>query len=89
MTSNTSITELRNLSKAHINIVIRQEGLETAKYLEKKYGTPYIYKRPYGFDKTLSWLEEIKNVLNIEMNSKFIEDEKIFLMSSQFLVKHF
>ncbi len=76
MTSNTSITSLRNLSKAHINIVIRQEGLETAKYLEKKYGIPYIYQRPYGFSNTVKWLEDIKSVLNLEISNKFIEDEK-------------
>ncbi len=76
MTSNTSITSLRNMSKSHINIVIRQEGLETAKYLEKKYGTPYIYQRPYGFDNTIKWLEDISKVLSLEFNNEFIESEK-------------
>ncbi len=76
MTSNTSITSLRNMAKAHINIVIRQEGLETAKYLEQKYGTPFIYQRPYGFSNTVKWLEDIKSILNLEINNKFIEDEK-------------
>ncbi len=76
MTSNTSVTELRNMAKAHINIVIRQEGLETAKYLEKKYGTPYIYQRPYGLANTVKWLEEIKAVLNLEINEEFIKNEK-------------
>lgn len=76
MTSNTSITELKNLSKAHINLVIREEGLKTAKFLEKKFGTPYIYSRPYGYKDTLAWLCEIKSILNIELNEKFISSEE-------------
>lgn len=76
MTSNTSITSLRNIAKAHINIVLREEGVSTAKYLEKKYGVPFVYCRPYGFERTLEWLGNISEIINIEVNSDFIKIEK-------------
>lgn len=56
---NTSSEEISTMSKAKFNLVISQTGLETAKYLEKKFGTPYIYMRPYGYKGTLAWLEQI------------------------------
>ncbi|MFV0441561.1 MAG: nitrogenase component 1 [Lachnospirales bacterium] len=76
LTSNTSISSIENLAMAHINIVIREEGVKTAKYLEKKFGTPYIYTRPYGFKATLNWLKEISKIINLPLNNDFLNSEE-------------
>lgn len=75
LTSDTSIEDIENLPKAHINIVIREEGLKTADYLDKKYDMPYVYGRPYGIEGTLAWIEEIGKLLDIPKNEDFIKEE--------------
>lgn len=75
MTSDTSIGEIKKMGAAHINIVIRREGIEAAKYLQKRFGTEFINKRPYGFNDTRLWLEKISESLNLKINKDFIEKE--------------
>lgn len=54
-----------------MNIVINEElGLETAKYLKERYGTPYVVAGiPYGLKGTLRWLEKIAEVLPSDLES--------------------
>lgn len=66
----STIDDLKNISSASINLVIRKEALPCAKLLEKKFNIPYIYQAPYGYEGTLEWLEEIEKTLNKEMNIK-------------------
>lgn len=66
----TSIKEIEEMSKVEINVVISEMGLETAKFMEEKFGIPYIYQRPYGYKDTLSWLENISKVINVEISPK-------------------
>ena len=75
MTSNTSVKEIKEMGSAHINLVIRREGIEAAKYLQKRFGTEFIHMRPYGFYGTKLWLEKISESLNIKINEDFIENE--------------
>lgn len=46
MTSGTSISQLETLGAAHLNFVIRREGEAAAKYLQERFGTPYLTARP-------------------------------------------
>lgn len=55
----TSVDELQAMGKAQVNIVLGNEGLAAAKYLEEKFGTPYVYAVPYGYSGTVSFLEQV------------------------------
>lgn len=76
LTSNTSISELEKLGSAHLNIVIRREGEAAAKYLEKRFGIPYLMQRPYGVYGTLNWLENISEICGQKIDKSFIYNEK-------------
>ena len=77
--SDCSVTELFDLGKAHINVVIRQEGIAAAKVLEKKFGTPWVFGRPYGIKGSTKWLESVGEVLGREPDKKFVEAEEKLL----------
>lgn len=55
----TSVEELQAMGKAQVNIVLGNEGLAAAQYLEKKFGTPYVYAAPYGYSGTVRFLESV------------------------------
>lgn len=76
LTSNTSISDIQAMSSAHINLVLRKEGVLAAKTLEKNFNTPYLLKRPYGLSETLGWIEEISAILNVRPNEDFINAER-------------
>lgn len=69
----TTVEELKKMSEAAINIVLRKEALPCAKLLNKRFGTPYIYQTPYGYEGTFNWLEEIEEIIGREMNHEFKE----------------
>ena len=79
MTSDTDIRDIENMGSAHINLVLRREGLKTAEYLKDKFNTPYILNRPYGVEGTMIWLNEISKILEIPLNNDFITNEKNIL----------
>ena len=55
-----NLRHCKKIPAAQLNIVINEElGLETAKYLKERYGTPYVVAGiPYGLKGTLRWLEK-------------------------------
>lgn len=55
----TSVEELEDMGLAQVNIVLGNEGLAAAKYLQEKFGTPYVYAVPYGYSGTVSFLEQV------------------------------
>ena len=55
----TSVEELQAMGKAQVNIVLGNEGLAAAQYLEEKFGTPYVYAAPYGYSDTVRFLESV------------------------------
>lgn len=57
--SNTSVEEIASMSEAALNIVIGNEGLAAAKLLQEKYGTPYVYAVPYGYQGTVDFLQAV------------------------------
>ncbi len=52
----TALTAIAQMSKAKVNLVVSYEGLETAKILEQRFGTPYVYGLPVGTSGTNRWL---------------------------------
>ncbi|MFV0344589.1 MAG: nitrogenase component 1 [Anaerocolumna sp.] len=75
LTSDTSITQMRELGKAHLNLVLRREGIKAAEELSKTYQMDYVYGTPYGYEGTVNWLQQIANQLGLSTNQTFIEKE--------------
>lgn len=65
----TSVDELENMGQAQVNIVLGNEGLAAAKYLQEKFGTPYVYAVPYGYSGTLSFLAKVGEAVGKEPDS--------------------
>ncbi len=59
----TSIEELETMGCAAVNIVVSAEGIEAAELLQQRFGTPYVYWPPYGYQKTLDMLRQVGSVL--------------------------
>ncbi len=73
--SDCSVTDIRNMGGAHINLVFRREGIPAAKVLEEKFGTPWIFGRPYGMKATTAWLRSVGEVLGRAPDEEFIKKE--------------
>ena len=65
----TSVDELQAMGKAQVNIVLGNEGLAAARYLQEKFGTPYVYAVPYGYSGTLSFLKQVGDAVGREPDS--------------------
>jgi nitrogenase molybdenum-iron protein alpha/beta subunit len=75
LTSDTSISQIEKIGSAHINLVIRREGEAAAKYLAERFGTPYILARPYGINKTVSWIERVGELTGLAADRVFLDNE--------------
>ena len=82
MTSDAHISDFKAMGGVHVNIVLRSEGIAAAQTLEKRFGTPYVYGRPYGLKGTLEWIKKISEVLKISCTQEFIKLEKKQLESA-------
>ena len=65
----TSVEELEDMGLAQVNIVLGNEGLAAAKYLQEKFGTPYVYAVLYGYNGTLSFLAQVGEAVGREPDS--------------------
>jgi nitrogenase molybdenum-iron protein alpha/beta subunit len=81
LSSGTSVTNIENMGAAHINLVIRQEGIPAAQVLCERFGTPYLFGRPYGINGTSSWLREVGQTLNREPDQAFTEAERALALA--------
>ena len=63
----SSLEEISRAAGAHVNLVVSAAGLEAAKVLQKRFGTPYVVGVPYGE----SWARRLLQALeNGEQNPK-------------------
>lgn len=74
--------QLRSMGAAEVNLVLRAEALPAAKYLEERYGTPYVYALPYGYLGTLKWLEKISEATGEEIAPTLRNKMKLRMMES-------
>ncbi|WP_367568158.1 nitrogenase component 1 [Lacrimispora sp.] len=92
LTSDTSVQDIENMGGAHINLVLRREGVPAAIHLQNRFGTPYLLGRPYGIDGTVHWIEEAAEILNISMDCDFMDGQlkegKKLLSDMLPLIKH-
>ena len=86
-TSNTSVEDIENASKASLNIVIRKEGLKAAKYMEEKYNIPYVYKSIYGLQNTIDFINAINEIDGYEVNKNILDKEISTVKANMFDVK--
>ena len=56
----SDLEELKQAGGAHINLVVSAAGLEAAKVLERRFGTPYVVGVPYGKD----WSDALGDALD-------------------------
>jgi light-independent protochlorophyllide reductase subunit B len=74
---------IRNLPKAHFNIVpYREIGLMTAVYLKNEYKMPYISTIPMGILNTAQFIREIEHILKNEILYPFSNEERNSLFSN-------
>jgi light-independent protochlorophyllide reductase subunit B len=67
---------IRNLPKAHFNIVpYREIGLMTAVYLKNEYKMPYISTTPMGILNTAQFIREIENILKNEIQNPLYSEQ--------------
>lgn len=76
LTSDTSVADIEGMGGAHLNLVIRREGEPAAKYLQERFGTPYLLERPYGFQGTARWVETIAQALGITPDQEFVDRQR-------------
>ena len=75
--TNSSFEKITNAPKASLNVVLGGDGLECAKVMQEKFGTPYVITSyPYGLDNSINFLERVTTGLNKEVNKGFIVSEK-------------
>lgn len=74
-----STEEISNAGTAECNIVLHEEyGLQSAKYLEKEFGIPYICESPpFGIEGTTDWLLKVGKHFGLKEEARnFIESEE-------------
>ncbi|OON98463.1 MAG: hypothetical protein ATN35_04850 [Epulopiscium sp. Nele67-Bin004] len=64
----TTVTQIENMSQAKVNLVVGVEGLAAAKHMEKKFGVPYVYGVPYGYEGTKQWLMQVSEAIDSQPN---------------------
>jgi nitrogenase molybdenum-iron protein beta chain len=67
-----SIEEIKVAPKAALNVVwSKVDGLEAAKYMEEKFGIPYITPPPpYGIEGTNEWLLEVAQFFGLDKKAR-------------------
>lgn len=61
---NTTTDALAGLGSAEMNIVLTNEAVPCAAYLQSVTGTPYVYLPPYGYSQTTDFLKSVAAVIN-------------------------
>lgn len=70
----SSVSSLESLGNAEINLVLRAEALPVAQKMQEKYGIPYVYGAPYGYQGTENWLKEISEKINVPLSEEIKAD---------------
>lgn len=84
MTSATSVEQIEQMGGAHVNLVFRREGVPAAEQLQKQFGTPYLFARPYGIQGTCEWIEQVAEITGITPDRGYVNgqrDEALRLIS--------
>ena len=75
LTSDTLVEDIKSMGAAHINLVLRKEGLEAAQTLQSRFGTPFLPGRPYGLKATMDWIGKVSEITGIKPDKTFVDGE--------------
>ena len=79
----SDIEDLETAGAARLNLIIRNEALEAGNILKDRFGTPFVYGAPYGYQGTIDWLKQISAVIGEPINEELlarIEEKQADLM---------
>ncbi len=76
MTSDTSVEQIERMGGAHVNLVLRREGLPAAEHLQRRFGTPYLFERPYGIRGTCAWIEQAARITGLSPDRSFVDEQR-------------
>lgn len=79
LSSDCCVEDIRRMGEAHVNLVFRREGIPAAEWLKQRFGTPYVYGRPYGIKGTSDYLRQVGEALGREPDQEFIDSEEKLL----------
>lgn len=68
----TDVKHLETAGAAGLNLVIRQDALAAGTILNERFGTPFVYGAPYGYQGTLNWLQQISEVIGEPINEELL-----------------
>jgi len=74
--ADSDISSLENSGCASINIVLKSEALEAAKYLDLNNNQPFTSVYPFGINKTELFLNSISKLINKEYDKDLFNKEK-------------
>lgn len=81
----TSLKEIKETTKAEMNLVVSVSGIELARYLKKKYNIPYHIGMPvgeYGINKCVDLMKG-NSELKKEVQNKTLRKEKVLIIGEQ------
>jgi nitrogenase molybdenum-iron protein alpha/beta subunit len=76
LSSDTTLTGIKRMGGAHVNLVIRREGVGAAKRLRDRFGTPSVVGRPYGIEATVRWIRDIVAAIGLDADAVFVRRER-------------
>ena len=80
----SDIEDLETAGAARLNLIIRNEALEAGNSLKDRFGTPFVYGAPYGYQGTIDWLKrDFRAVIGEPINEELlarIEEKQADLM---------
>lgn len=80
----TSLDEIKNTTKAEMNVVVSVSGLEVARYLKKKFHMPYCIGIPigeYGLSKCINSINNKDEEQSVDKNS--LRKDKVLIIGEQ------
>lgn len=72
----STLDSFRNAGSAALNLVIRDEALPAAKLLQERCETQFLTGMPYGYQGTLSWLEQVAACIEETVSPQLINSIK-------------
>lgn len=64
LTSDTTVSKIKQMGSAHVNLVLRREGVKAAGHLQERFGIPYLYGEICGGAGTAEWIKQLKELLH-------------------------
>ncbi len=71
----TDVEFIGKMSRAGLNLVPYDTGLETARLLERRFGTPWLHGLPFGLKGTADWFERLADILGCGLERSAIAGE--------------